>query len=42
MRPELLDEKRTALVAWAAWLERLKAVDEAKGADILPMRGRAS
>jgi integrase len=38
-RAELLPERRAALVAWGAWLERL-AAGEAKGADIRPMRRR--
>lgn len=38
-RAELLPERRAALVAWAAWLERL-AADEPKGATVRPMRRR--
>lgn len=46
-RAELLDEKRAALVAWAAWLEQIKAEpvkaggEESTGARVLPMRARA-
>ncbi len=41
-RSELLDEKRAALVAWAAWLDEIKgAKAEAHGAKVLPMRARA-
>lgn len=39
-RAELLPERRAALVAWGAWLERL-AADQPKGADIRPMKRRA-
>ena len=41
MRPDLLDERREALVAWAHWLDSLKS-NEAEGAKVLPMRLRAS
>jgi integrase len=39
-RSELLDERRAALVAWAAWLDGLRT--ERKGAKVVPMsrRGR--
>lgn len=45
-RSELLDEKRAALIAWAAWLDEIKAAEPAKaeestGAKVLPMRARA-
>lgn len=43
-RAELLDEKRAALVAWAAWLDEVKTgapkADD-NGAKVLPMRARA-
>ena len=35
-RAELLPERRAALVAWAAWLDRIVA-DESKRADVRPM-----
>jgi len=34
-RSELLAERRAALVAWAAWLEKVARLDEQKGADVL-------
>ena len=39
-RSELLAERRAALVAWAAWLERLRVGGES--ARVLPMAGRGS
>ncbi len=38
-RAELLPERRAALTAWAAWVERIAS--ERKGAAVLPMRSKA-
>ena len=45
-RSELLDEKRAALVAWAAWLDEIKTTEPAKaeestGAKVLPFAAGA-
>jgi len=38
-RSELLPERRAALVAWAAWLDRIR--ETKRTADVLPMKARA-
>jgi integrase len=40
-RAELLEERRSALVAWAGWLDRLVA-EEKTGAEVVPIASRRS